>query len=599
VNGPHSGRGRGRHPQEEEEDEDIASSPASSILSLGASRSGLPFHVHGETWLGLVFGLKRWFLYAPGEDSPPQVQRSTTLARPLMGSLAWLQKAYPAIRKAAAKAKVKAAATTTSASSSSPPAGNNNGRPGHGNSNPKKDKTKKLEEGGGHHHHNHNHNLLECVQRPGEVVYLPRAWKHLTLNIGEAVGVGGQVPYDDAQRLSDSLAVLARNPNDLLSLKGAGLGLAQQGLSSSSSSSSSTDGARGGGQDDDDLSRAGRHALARSISYLTTALELSPAHPEIAMLAAEVCKPSHLLFFCHPFFLSFSLRHHSYFLLNYFSPITRKFRHTSAIQPRNNHAFLHKVMHLAGFSERAAATVAQCAQHYDVEFFFNESTVDDTKHGVTEGGCHRHDDNVQEGASQNGAETTTTCEVATEKSSSSSSNSRGYRVAAGGAAVGISRAKLATAHLNFGRGFMAVDRPFEALKPLATALRLVPELADAHFTRGQALAMLAAMLAASEAEAAHRAGGGGGGGGDGAGGKPSRKKLSRVDTRSSRDKGSIISEDDQEESGSSITEQRQRSASEYASLALESLKTTQALSPRHPGISQEVRRLEAMVRALR
>ena len=33
-----------------------------SILSLGASRTGLPFHVHGETWLGLVFGKKRWFL---------------------------------------------------------------------------------------------------------------------------------------------------------------------------------------------------------------------------------------------------------------------------------------------------------------------------------------------------------------------------------------------------------------------------------------------------------------------------------------------------------------------------------------------------------
>jgi len=36
------------------------------MLSLGASRTGLPFHVHGETWLGLVFGKKRWFLFAPG-----------------------------------------------------------------------------------------------------------------------------------------------------------------------------------------------------------------------------------------------------------------------------------------------------------------------------------------------------------------------------------------------------------------------------------------------------------------------------------------------------------------------------------------------------
>jgi hypothetical protein len=36
------------------------------MLSLGQSRAGLPIHVHGETWLGLVYGAKRWFLYPPG-----------------------------------------------------------------------------------------------------------------------------------------------------------------------------------------------------------------------------------------------------------------------------------------------------------------------------------------------------------------------------------------------------------------------------------------------------------------------------------------------------------------------------------------------------
>ena len=36
------------------------------LLSLGPSRSGLPPHAHGEAWLGLVAGRKRWFLRAPG-----------------------------------------------------------------------------------------------------------------------------------------------------------------------------------------------------------------------------------------------------------------------------------------------------------------------------------------------------------------------------------------------------------------------------------------------------------------------------------------------------------------------------------------------------
>ena len=37
------------------------------LLSLGPSRSGLPPHAHGEAWLGLVAGRKRWFLRAPAQ----------------------------------------------------------------------------------------------------------------------------------------------------------------------------------------------------------------------------------------------------------------------------------------------------------------------------------------------------------------------------------------------------------------------------------------------------------------------------------------------------------------------------------------------------
>ena len=40
------------------------------MLSLGASRTGLPFHIHGETWLALIHGRKRWFVYPPGAYPP-------------------------------------------------------------------------------------------------------------------------------------------------------------------------------------------------------------------------------------------------------------------------------------------------------------------------------------------------------------------------------------------------------------------------------------------------------------------------------------------------------------------------------------------------
>lgn len=36
-----------------------------NIFSLGASGAGLPFHTHGETWLGVLYGAKRWALYPP------------------------------------------------------------------------------------------------------------------------------------------------------------------------------------------------------------------------------------------------------------------------------------------------------------------------------------------------------------------------------------------------------------------------------------------------------------------------------------------------------------------------------------------------------
>ena len=73
-----------------------------------------------------------------------------------------------------------------------------------------------------------NQQPVECVQGPGQVIYLPSGWKHLTLNIGEAIGVGGQAGQDTRTRYSDGIKALEQNPDDFFGHKSAGLGLLHQ-----------------------------------------------------------------------------------------------------------------------------------------------------------------------------------------------------------------------------------------------------------------------------------------------------------------------------------------------------------------------------------
>ena len=40
------------------------------MLSLGGSRQGLPYHVHGVTYLSLIHGRKWWMIYPPGGQPP-------------------------------------------------------------------------------------------------------------------------------------------------------------------------------------------------------------------------------------------------------------------------------------------------------------------------------------------------------------------------------------------------------------------------------------------------------------------------------------------------------------------------------------------------
>lgn len=140
------------------------------MLSIGPSRQGLPFHAHGETWLALLFGYKHWFIYPPGKGlRNMNVSYSSSSSsssskhvyhhhHPLLDVWSWYTRIRPRLYEGDDDDDADAVQET-------PP--------------------------------------LVCIQKPGEVMYLPAGWKHMTMNVGEAVGVGGQAAYDARRRLHD------------------------------------------------------------------------------------------------------------------------------------------------------------------------------------------------------------------------------------------------------------------------------------------------------------------------------------------------------------------------------------------------------------
>mmetsp|Transcript_18247 Transcript_18247/g.43645 ORF Transcript_18247/g.43645 Transcript_18247/m.43645 type:complete len:289 (-) Transcript_18247:144-1010(-) len=102
-------------------DDDLAFS-----FGIGASGTGVPFHVHGQGWSEVLHGRKRWLLYPPRHEPPFDPDES---------SASWLRRVYPTLR-------------------------------------------------------GDDRRLLEdCVIEPGEALYFPSMWWHATVNVGESVFV--------------------------------------------------------------------------------------------------------------------------------------------------------------------------------------------------------------------------------------------------------------------------------------------------------------------------------------------------------------------------------------------------------------------------
>ncbi|XP_046558342.1 LOW QUALITY PROTEIN: F-box protein At5g06550-like [Haliotis rubra] len=100
-----------------------------SLFFLGSTGTGISFHNHADAWNAVIFGCKRWFLYNIDQNPPGGVS-------PGYGQLDWYHNLYPNLTK--------------------------------------KEKP------------------TECIQEPGEILYLPEGVYHGTINIGDTIAIGIQ-----------------------------------------------------------------------------------------------------------------------------------------------------------------------------------------------------------------------------------------------------------------------------------------------------------------------------------------------------------------------------------------------------------------------
>lgn len=147
------------------------------ILSIGASKTGLPFHSSGHSYMSLVHGMKRWFIYPPGMGPPADVLKET---HPLRSMWGWFTSAYTLFSDDHSKAPIK---------------------------NFQKNLDKK-----------DNYRPIECLQKPGEIVFVPAGWSHSHLNIGETVAIGHEQVFHADERWQQFSQILQKKPDDVDSM---------------------------------------------------------------------------------------------------------------------------------------------------------------------------------------------------------------------------------------------------------------------------------------------------------------------------------------------------------------------------------------------
>ncbi|KAH9503774.1 JmjC domain-containing protein 8 [Bulinus truncatus] len=122
-----------------------------SIFFLGSSLTGVVFHKHSDTWNAVAYGKKRWFLYPTTRTPPGGVYHGFTL-------MDWFHKVYPQLTEA--------------------------------------------------------EKPIECVQRGGEILYLPEGMYHATLNLGDTIALA--IQKKDPTIESEILSYEATRLNNLM-----------------------------------------------------------------------------------------------------------------------------------------------------------------------------------------------------------------------------------------------------------------------------------------------------------------------------------------------------------------------------------------------
>jgi hypothetical protein len=148
------------------------------ILSIGGEHGGLPLHKHSASWLGLIFGAKKWSFLPPAALS------------------------IDAFTASAKEDKSSSLDMYTQAALNSPSLWS--------------DELRALLKGNSHDVGSKNksgsasvHGLLECTQLPSEVIYVPNNWWHATDNIGDSIAIGAQ-----AKSLYSPSMFSINRPND-------------------------------------------------------------------------------------------------------------------------------------------------------------------------------------------------------------------------------------------------------------------------------------------------------------------------------------------------------------------------------------------------
>ena len=146
------------------------------MLSLGPSHTGLPFHSHGQTWLSVLFGTKHWLLYPPGYGLPNSIGSQ---CHGLCSTSEFMTKYFPSLQQL--YPSLYSLSNTNSISTV-------------------ESYIQAMQDILLHSSTSVEYRPMYCKQRPGDLMYLPPLWSHLTYNQGETVAFGGQAMYPAQDR---------------------------------------------------------------------------------------------------------------------------------------------------------------------------------------------------------------------------------------------------------------------------------------------------------------------------------------------------------------------------------------------------------------